>query len=562
MSTADDAAAGRAAQRWAWALVLVGALGFVLVAWLRVPWHWLPDGRQITPVSASEAFTHRQLVRADSYSSAQRTLSLTSYGVSLLVTFGLGFTPLGARLLGRLRGWWWVRVTLGCFLLLLLGELVTLPLALMIRRNALRAGLTNQDLAGWLRDDLVGLMVSTAFTAIGALVLIGLARRLPRTWPLYAGVLSALLVVLGSFVYPLVVEPLFNRFTSLPAGPLRTSILRLAAVEHVRVDDVLVADASRRTTSLNAYVTGFGSTRRVVLYDNTVNDLQRAEIESVVAHELGHARHDDVLLGTVLGACGAALGVGLLALIVAQPGVRRRSGITGMADPRSVALLLALTAAGVVPGQPGGEHDQPRDRGARRPERTRRNPRPGRVRRAPEAAGDLLAAGAGAPGVGPALVRQPPDPGAADRHGPHAGEGVRRGRPVTRTLVVTNDFPTRRGGIETFVLSLCQQLPADEVVVYTAAMPGGTVVRRDAGVSGAPRPDLHAAADAARRGPRRARPARDRVRPRAVRRIGAAGSARGPAARRRRRAGRGAHPRPRGVVGAGAGGATGAPPDR
>ena len=346
MTTPDPAATERSARTWAWVLVLLGGLGFVLVAWLRVPWQWLPDGQQITPVSPSEVFTHAQLVRADDYASAQRTLSLTSYAVSLLVTFVLGFTPLGARLLGRLRGWWWVRVTLGCLLLLLLGQVVTLPLALLIRRNALRAGLTNQNLADWLRDDLVGLLVSTAFTAIGALVLIGLARRLPSIWPLCAGVLSALLVVLGSFVYPLVVEPLFNTFTSLPSGSLRTSILRLADVEHVKVDDVLVADASRRTTSLNAYVTGFGSTRRVVLYDNTVNDLKQAEIESVVAHELGHARNDDVLLGTILGACGAALGVGLLALIVSLPGVRRRAGITGIADPRAVALLLALTAAG------------------------------------------------------------------------------------------------------------------------------------------------------------------------------------------------------------------------
>ena len=348
VSTAADTAvrsAHRPSSRWAWALVIVGGLGFVLVAWLRVPWHWLPDGRQLTPVSPSDAFTRAQLARAESYSSAQRLLSLSSYAVSLLVTFGLGFSPLGARLLGRLRGWWWVRVTLGCFVLLLLGEVVTLPFALAIRRNALRAGLTNQDLAGWLRDDLLGLLVSTVFTAVGALVLIGLARRVPRAWPLCAGLLSALLVVLGSFVYPVAVEPLFNSFRSLPDGPLRTSILHLADVEHVKVDDVLVADASRRTTSLNAYVTGFGSTRRVVLYDNTVNDLKQPEIESVVAHELGHARHDDVLLGTVLGASGAALGVGLLALLVARPGVRRRSGITGVADPRAVALLLALTAA-------------------------------------------------------------------------------------------------------------------------------------------------------------------------------------------------------------------------
>ena len=81
--------------------------------------------------------------------------------MSLLVTFGLGLSPLGARLLGRLRGWWWVRVTLGCFVLLLLGEVVTLPFALLIRRNALAGGLTHQDLAGWLRDDLLGLLVST-----------------------------------------------------------------------------------------------------------------------------------------------------------------------------------------------------------------------------------------------------------------------------------------------------------------------------------------------------------------------------------------------------------------
>ena len=78
------------------------------------------------------------------------------------------------------------------------------------------------------------------------------------------------------------------------------------------MDDVLVADASRRTTTLNAYVSGFGSSRRVVVYDNLVDDVDDREILSVVAHELGHARHDDVLTGSLLGAAGALLGVGLL----------------------------------------------------------------------------------------------------------------------------------------------------------------------------------------------------------------------------------------------------------
>lgn len=351
MSTADDAAT-RGSRRWAWRLVLLGGVGFVVVAWLRVPWQWLPDGLHLTAVRASDVFSPAELARADAYEPAQRVLSLVGYAVSLVVTFVLGFTPLGARLAGRLRGWWWVRVVVATFLLLLVGELVTLPFSLLLRRNAVRAGLTHQDLSSWFRDELVALLVSTVITALGALVLIGLARWLPRTWPLWAGVLSGLLVVLGSFVYPVVVEPLFNTFTPMPAGQLRASILRLAKVEHVHIDDVLVADASRRTTSLNAYVTGFGSTRRVVLYDNTVNDLDRAEIEAVVAHELGHAEHNDVLLGTVLGAFGAAFGVGLLALVVSAPGVRRRAGVTGVADPRCVALLLALTSAATLLASP------------------------------------------------------------------------------------------------------------------------------------------------------------------------------------------------------------------
>ena len=81
------------------------------------------------------------------------------------------------------------------------------------------------------------------------------------------------------------------------------------------VDDVLVADASRRTTTLNAYVSGLGSTRRIVVYDTLLEDATPAEVESVVAHELGHADENDVLWGTALGAIAAAAAVCGLALV-------------------------------------------------------------------------------------------------------------------------------------------------------------------------------------------------------------------------------------------------------
>jgi len=120
----------------------------------------------------------------------------------------------------------------------------------------------------------------------------------------------------------------------------------LADREGVHVDDVLVADASRRTTTLNAYVSGLGSTRRVVVYDNLLKDLTPAQARVVIAHELGHAKHQDVLLGTSLGAVGGVGAVALLALLLDDKRVQRRARVSGAADPAVVALVIALAGVG------------------------------------------------------------------------------------------------------------------------------------------------------------------------------------------------------------------------
>jgi STE24 endopeptidase len=117
--------------------------------------------------------------------------------------------------------------------------------------------------------------------------------------------------------------------------------MQLAADDGVPVRDVLVADASKRTTSLNAYVSGFGSTRRLVVYDTLLENAPPAQVRLVVAHELGHAAENDVLHGTLIGALSAAFGVVLLGLLL---GAR-------LADPRRIALLLAvITLATTVTG--------------------------------------------------------------------------------------------------------------------------------------------------------------------------------------------------------------------
>ena len=342
---------GPIARRLPWVVALVGGVGFVVLAAVLVPWQPVPGGMP-APAPASDVFTAAELARAEDYAGTTRLLGWAALAISLLVSCLLGFTSLGTRLLGRRRLPWAVTVVGLVAVVLLVGRLATLPLAWLLQRRRVDYGLSTQGTADWLLDQARGLGVAVVGTSIALLVLVGCARRWRTWWPAVAAGISALLVLVGSFVYPLLVEPLFNDFTSMPDGPLRSEILRLADEEGVAVDDVLVADASRRTTTLNAYVSGFGGTRRVVVYDNLVDSQPEDQVLSVVAHELAHARHDDVLVGTALGAFGVVFGVGLLAAVVGAPGVRRRAGVSGMSDPRAVALVLALLAVGSLVASP------------------------------------------------------------------------------------------------------------------------------------------------------------------------------------------------------------------
>lgn len=332
----DNAAAVR---RVALGTALVGAAAFVLIALARVPWHPVPGGLP-DPVTASSVFTREQIERGEHYALWGRIWSWSRLAVTLAVALWLGFGQTGRRWAARLRGWWWVRVIMVVLALSLVGALVALPFGIALRMLGLDEGLVTSSWAAWSLDQVKGLLVTVVGTSIAVAALVDCMRRLPRLWPAVAGLAAAVLVVLGSFAYPVVVEPVFNRFVSLPDGALRSDVLALADAEGVAVDDVLVADASRRTTTLNAYVSGFGHSRRVVLYDTLVDDSPRNETLSVVAHELAHAKYDDVLTGTLLGASGALLGVGLLGLVL--PGSRR--GRTDGDEVSSVPRVLALVA--------------------------------------------------------------------------------------------------------------------------------------------------------------------------------------------------------------------------
>jgi STE24 endopeptidase len=146
----------------------------------------------------------------------------------------------------------------------------------------------------------------------------------------------------------------FNRFEPLADEELARELRELAEEAGVPVRDVLVADASRRTKKLNAYVSGFGGTRRVVLYDTLLEQSDPREIRLVVAHELGHRRFRHIAQGTALGMAGAGLTVVVLWALLRSQAVLAAIGAGGPGDPRVIPFLLLVATGLELIGLPFG----------------------------------------------------------------------------------------------------------------------------------------------------------------------------------------------------------------
>ncbi|MEV4285258.1 M48 family metallopeptidase [Nonomuraea bangladeshensis] len=325
----------RLRRQAALALAVLAAL-VLAVAALTTPWQALLTAGE--PPGPARDFTAAQLARSQAFDAATSLPSYLSLALTVLVAGLLAATPLGARATGWLRGPWWLRTILGVAVIAAATLALRWPLGMWFETVLREYGLSTQTWPSWSGDRLKNAAVEAFLLALTITALVALARRFRRWWiPAAAGAFA--LTVAASFVYPVVFEPMFNDFTPMREGPLRTSLLAMAERDGVPVEDVLVADASRRTTALNAYVSGFGATRRVVVYD-TLLRAPEAEVELVVAHELGHAKHDDVLHGTLLAGLGAALGAVLLFLIFDL--VRRRAAVPSIADPRAAGALMGL----------------------------------------------------------------------------------------------------------------------------------------------------------------------------------------------------------------------------
>jgi STE24 endopeptidase len=282
------------------------------------------------------------------YSRERRRLLLAELGLAGVLV--VGFLISGASswlkvlLVGAGLASPWALVGAYLALVLVGYTLLTLPLAWWAGYVVPhRYGLSTQTPRSWLADQATSLALTLVFGVAAGEVIYWLLRSQPATWWLWGSAFLVAATVFLDFLAPVLILPLFYRLTPLDDPDLVARIERLAERSGRRVAGVYTINLSARTTAANAMFMGLGRTQRIALGDTLYAEYSADEIETIVAHELGHQMHRDLALGLVLQ---SALLVGALYLahIFLQWGV----GYFGFAGPGDVAALpLLLLAAGL-----------------------------------------------------------------------------------------------------------------------------------------------------------------------------------------------------------------------
>jgi Zn-dependent protease with chaperone function len=296
-----------------------------------------------------------------SYQNTRVVLQLVGPLYGLVITLLLLFTGLSARfrdIAHALGHRLYVRVLVYFVLFATTSAILGLPLA-WFEEFALehQYGLSNQTLGGWFSDSAKGLVF--LLVVVGVIPILHPAWRIvtrsPRGWWWRLAAAVAPLTLAATLLQPVVFEPLFNKFEPLRDPSLSREILALGRRAGIPARQVFQVDMSRRTKKLNAYVSGFGASQRIVLWDTTIEAMRRDEILVVMGHEMGHYVLNHVWKSIVVIGLGAFAAFWLAARIVEWllRAFGLRWGVAGVDDLASLPVFsLALTVVTLL-AQPG-----------------------------------------------------------------------------------------------------------------------------------------------------------------------------------------------------------------
>jgi len=207
-------------------------------------------------------------------------------------------------------------------------------------------GMATQNFGQWFGEQLIGLAVTLAVGSVALIALYSVFRRAPRSWWVWGTVVSIILFMIGMFLAPIYIEPLFNTYKPLEDPAIKEPILAMARANEIPVAQVFEVDASRQTKRISANVAGFLGTTRIALNDNLLKQCTLPEIREVMAHEMGHyvLNHTAKLITylAVFVLFGFALGRVLFDAAVARWG--EAWSVRGIGDPAGLPLLVLIYA--------------------------------------------------------------------------------------------------------------------------------------------------------------------------------------------------------------------------
>lgn len=285
-------------------------------------------------------FSLEQIAQGRSYAGMLRLLFILGFILNTGLLLWLAFGDKGLALTRIVRntvgGSYWGGIVLYALMLWSALTAISLPFAYLSSYYwNHRWGFSTQGLGSWWWDFAKGSVIEALLFLAGTAILFLIMQRCPKSWWAISALFFSIWLVVQIYLWPVVVSPLFNRFTPASDPKIIAMVQELAQKAEVPIEEVLIMDASSRTTKANAYFAGLGKTKRIVFYDTLLKDYPLDEIRAVAAHEIAHWKEGHILKGLGFGAAGSFFLFALLYFLL-------RTTVTGGIGRTPHTLVLVL----------------------------------------------------------------------------------------------------------------------------------------------------------------------------------------------------------------------------
>lgn len=259
-------------------------------------------------LSVTEYFSLDKANEARTYVTTPRILYIIKFFLQMALLVWLLFSSTGEAFFQHLRmisRHYWLVSAISILGIWLLFKVVSLPFSYYTGYYWQKIwGFSTQSQVAWWLDYFKSAGIDLFITLVGGIIFFWLVNRLARYWWLVGAVFFSIWLVIQYLFWPIVISPLFNNFEPVTDPAIITLVDDLSQRAGLSVGEVLVMDASKQTTLANAYFNGLGTTKRIVIYDTLLNNYSLPEVKSVIAHEMGHWRYNDIIQGLLYGIIG------------------------------------------------------------------------------------------------------------------------------------------------------------------------------------------------------------------------------------------------------------------